>query len=246
MLNKKIALVTGGSKGIGKSIAIKLAEDGYDIAFTYSSDENAANDTLEELNKLGSNSLSIKKDMSIEEDVKEAIKEIEEKLGTVDVLVNNAGITRDGLLMKMKAEDFDRVIEVNLRSVFLTTREIIRPMIKKKYGKIINISSVVGIMGNAGQANYAASKAGVIGFTKSIAKEFASRGVRANAIAPGFVETDMTKVLKEDVKEEMLKNIPLGYFAKPEDVANLVSFLASEKSDYITGQVIQIDGGMNI
>ncbi len=245
-MNKKIALVTGGSKGIGKSIAIKLAEDGYDIAFTYSSDENAANDTLEELNKLGSNSLSIKKDMSIEEDVKEAIKEIEEKLGTVDVLVNNAGITRDGLLMKMKAEDFDRVIEVNLRSVFLTTREIIRPMIKKRYGKIINISSVVGIMGNAGQANYAASKAGVIGFTKSIAKEFASRGVRANAIAPGFVETDMTKVLKEDVKEEMLKNIPLGYFAKPEDVANLVSFLASEKSDYITGQVIQIDGGMNI
>lgn len=245
-MNKKIALVTGGSKGIGKSIAIKLAEDGYDIAFTYSSDENAANDTLEELKKLGSNSLSIKKDMSIEEDVKEAIKEIEEKLGTVDVLVNNAGITRDGLLMKMKAEDFDRVIEVNLRSVFLTTREIIRPMIKKKYGKIINISSVVGIMGNAGQANYAASKAGVIGFTKSIAKEFASRGVRANAIAPGFVETDMTKVLKEDVKEEMLKNIPLGYFAKPEDVANLVSFLASEKSDYITGQVIQIDGGMNI
>jgi 3-oxoacyl-[acyl-carrier protein] reductase len=245
-LNKKIALVTGGSKGIGKSIAIKLAEDGYDIAFTYSSDENAANDTLEELKKLGSNSLSIKKDMSIEEDVKEAIKEIEEKLGTVDVLVNNAGITRDGLLMKMKSEDFDRVIEVNLRSVFLTTREIIRPMIKKKYGKIINISSVVGIMGNAGQANYAASKAGVIGFTKSIAKEFASRGVRANAIAPGFVETDMTKVLKEDVKEEMLKNIPLGYFAKPEDVANLVSFLASEKSDYITGQVIQIDGGMNI
>ena len=245
-MNKKIALVTGGSKGIGKSIAIKLAEDGYDIAFTYSSDENAANDTLEELNKLGSNSLSIKKDMSIEEDVKEAIKEIEEKLGTVDVLVNNAGITRDGLLMKMKSEDFDRVIEVNLRSVFLTTREIIRPMIKKRYGKIINISSVVGIMGNAGQANYAASKAGVIGFTKSIAKEFASRGVRANAIAPGFVETDMTKVLKEDVKEEMLKNIPLGYFAKPEDVANLVSFLASEKADYITGQVIQIDGGMNI
>jgi len=245
-LDKKIALVTGGSKGIGKSIALKLAEDGYDIAFTYSSDENAAHDTLEELNKLGSNTLSIKKDMSIEEDVKEAIKEIEEKLGTVDVLVNNAGITRDGLLMKMKTEDFDRVIEVNLRSVFLTTREVIRPMMKKRYGKIINVSSVVGIMGNAGQANYAASKAGVIGFTKSIAKEFASRGIRANAIAPGFVETDMTKVLKEDVKEEMLKNIPLGYFAKPEDVANLVSFLASEKSDYITGQVIQIDGGMNI
>ncbi len=245
-MDKKIALVTGGSKGIGKSIALKLAEDGYDIAFTYSSDENAAHDTLEELNKLGSNALSIKKDMSIEEDVKEAIKEIEEKLGTVDVLVNNAGITRDGLLMKMKTEDFDRVIEVNLRSVFLTTREVIRPMMKKRYGKIINVSSVVGIMGNAGQANYAASKAGVIGFTKSIAKEFASRGIRANAIAPGFVETDMTKVLKEDVKEEMLKNIPLGYFAKPEDVANLVSFLASEKSDYITGQVIQIDGGMNI
>ncbi len=245
-MDKRVALITGGSKGIGKSIALKLAEDGYDIAFTYSSDENAAHDTLEELNKLGSNALSIKKDMSIEEDVKEAIKEIEEKLGTVDVLVNNAGITRDGLLMKMKTEDFDRVIEVNLRSVFLTTREVIRPMMKKRYGKIINVSSVVGIMGNAGQANYAASKAGVIGFTKSIAKEFASRGIRANAIAPGFVETDMTKVLKEDVKEEMLKNIPLGYFAKPEDVANLVSFLASEKSDYITGQVIQIDGGMNI
>jgi 3-oxoacyl-[acyl-carrier protein] reductase len=245
-LDKRVALITGGSKGIGKSIAIKLASEGYDIAFTYASDDSAASETLEELKKCNPNTLAIKKDMSIEEDVKEAIKEIEEKLGTVDVLVNNAGITRDGLLMKMKAEDFDRVIEVNLRSVFLTTREIIRPMIKKRYGKIINISSVVGIMGNAGQANYAASKAGVIGFTKSIAKEFASRGVRANAIAPGFVETDMTKVLKEDVKEEMLKNIPLGYFAKPEDVANLVSFLASEKSDYITGQVIQIDGGMNI
>lgn len=245
-MDKRVALITGGSKGIGKSIAIKLASEGYDIAFTYASDDSAASETLEELKKCNPNTLAIKKDMSIEEDVKEAIKEIEEKLGTVDVLVNNAGITRDGLLMKMKAEDFDRVIEVNLRSVFLTTREIIRPMIKKRYGKIINISSVVGIMGNAGQANYAASKAGVIGFTKSIAKEFASRGVRANAIAPGFVETDMTKVLKEDVKEEMLKNIPLGYFAKPEDVANLVSFLASEKSDYITGQVIQIDGGMNI
>lgn len=245
-MDKKVALITGGSKGIGKSIALKLAEDGYDIAFTYSSDDDAASKTLEEIKKYTPNVLMIKKDMSIEEDVKEAIKEIEEKLGTVDILINNAGITRDGLLMKMKTEDFDKVIEVNLRSVFLTTREIIRPMMKKRYGKIINVSSVVGIMGNAGQANYAASKAGVIGFTKSIAKEFASRGIRANAIAPGFVETDMTKVLKDEVKEEMLKNIPLGYFAKPEDVANLVSFLASEKSDYITGQVIQIDGGMNI
>lgn len=245
-MDKRVALITGGSKGIGKSIAIKLASEGYDIAFTYASDDSAASETLEELKKYNPNALAIKKDMSIEEDVKEAIKEIEEKLGTLDVLVNNAGITRDGLLMKMKTEDFDKVIEVNLRSVFLTTREIIRPMMKKRYGKIINVSSVVGIMGNAGQANYAASKAGVIGFTKSIAKEFASRGIRANAIAPGFVETDMTKALKEDVKEEMLKNIPLGYFAKPEDVANLVSFLASEKSDYITGQVIQIDGGMNI
>jgi len=245
-LDKRVALITGGSKGIGKSIALKLAEDGYDIAFTYSSDDDAASKTIEEIKKYTPNVLMIKKDMSIEEDVKEAIKEIEERLGTVDILVNNAGITRDGLLMKMKTEDFDKVIEVNLRSVFLTTREIIRPMMKKRYGKIINVSSVVGIMGNAGQANYAASKAGVIGFTKSIAKEFASRGIRANAIAPGFVETDMTKVLTDAVKEEMLKSIPLGYFAKPEDVANLVSFLASEKSDYITGQVIQIDGGMNI
>ncbi|MBC7087102.1 MAG: 3-oxoacyl-[acyl-carrier-protein] reductase [Tissierellales bacterium] len=245
-MDRRVALITGGSKGIGKSIALKLAEDGYDIAFTYSSDDDAASKTIEEIKKYTPNVLMIKKDMSIEEDVKEAIKEIEERLGTVDILVNNAGITRDGLLMKMKTEDFDKVIEVNLRSVFLTTREIIRPMMKKRYGKIINVSSVVGIMGNAGQANYAASKAGVIGFTKSIAKEFASRGIRANAIAPGFVDTDMTKVLTDAVKEEMLKSIPLGYFAKPEDVANLVSFLASEKSDYITGQVIQIDGGMNI
>ena len=172
------------------------------------------------------------------------IKSMEEELGTIDILVNNAGVTKDNLIIRMKEEDWDEIMNVNLKGTFLTTKAVTRIMMKKRYGKIINITSVVGIMGNAGQGNYSASKAGVIGFTKSMAKELASRGIRVNAIAPGFIETDMTEVLKEDIKETMLKSIPLNTFGNPKDIANLVVFLASEKSDYITGQVINVDGGM--
>ena len=199
-----------------------------------------------EIEKMGSNALAIKADVSSKVDVDNMIKLIEKDFGSVDILVNNAGITKDNLLIRMSEEDWDDVISVNLKSAFLTTKAVARSMMKKRYGKIINLSSVVGIMGNAGQANYSASKAGLIGLTKSTAKELASRGIRVNAIAPGFVSTDMTNALSDDVKETMIKAIPLGYFASPKEISDLVVFLASDKSDYITGQVIEIDGGMNI
>ncbi len=245
-MNKKIALVTGASRGIGKEIALALAKEGYNIAFSFNSNREMAEIVKIQIEKTGSKVLAIKADVSSKEDVDNMIKFIGEELGTVDVLVNNAGITKDNLLVRMSEEDWDDVITVNLKSAFLTSKAVARSMMKKRYGKIINLSSVVGIMGNAGQANYSASKAGLIGLTKSTAKELAGRGIRVNAIAPGFVSTDMTSALSDEVKEAMLKAIPLGYFASPKEISNLVVFLASEKSDYITGQVIEIDGGMNI
>lgn len=245
-MDKKIALVTGASRGIGKEIALALAKEGYDIGFTYKSNKEMAESVKSEIEKLGSRALAVKADVSSKEDVDNMIKIIGEELGSVDILVNNAGITKDNLLIRMSEEDWDDVITVNLKSAFLTTKAVARSMMKKRYGKIINLSSVVGIMGNAGQANYSASKAGIIGLTKSTAKELAGRGIRVNAVAPGFVSTDMTNTLSEEVKEMMLSAIPLGYFASPKEISDLVVFLASEKSDYITGQVIEIDGGMNI
>lgn len=243
-LNNKVALITGGSRGIGKAIALELAKNGVNIAINYNSNEARAKEVIEEAKSYGVKAIAIKANVAIGEDVEQMIKQVEEELETIDILVNNAGVTRDNLLIRMKEEDWDEVMDTNLKGTFLCTKAIARSMMKKRYGKIINIASVVGVMGNAGQGNYSASKAGVIGFTKSMAKELASRGIRVNAIAPGFIQTDMTDVLSEDVKEAMLKAIPLNSLGDPKDIANLVVFLSSESSDYITGQVINVDGGM--
>lgn len=243
-LNNKVALVTGASRGIGKEIALELARKGANVGISYVSNPEKANEVIEEISSYGVKAVAVKANVSREEEVLEMIKTIEEELGTIDILVNNAGVTKDNLLIRMKEEDWDEVMNVNLKGTFLCTKAVSRAMMKKKYGKIINITSVVGVMGNAGQGNYSASKAGVIGFTKSMAKELASRGIRVNAIAPGFIQTDMTDVLKDEVKTAMLNAIPLNSFGNPKDIANLVVFLASNSSDYITGQVINVDGGM--
>ncbi len=242
----KIALVTGGTRGIGREIAIELANRGADIAITYSSNEAKALEVIEEIEKIGVRAIAVKANVANNKEVQDMISTVERELGIIDILVNNAGITKDNLLIRMSEEDWESVLDVNLKGVFLCTKAVARSMMKKRYGKIINISSVVGIAGNAGQGNYSASKAGVIGFTKSMARELASRGIRVNAVAPGFIQTDMTDILKEDIKREMIKNIPLGVFGSPKDIANLVGFLASEESDYITGEVIKIDGGMSM
>jgi 3-oxoacyl-[acyl-carrier protein] reductase len=245
-MTTKLALITGGSRGIGKEIALALAKEGNNIAISYGNNSESAMEVVKEIQSFGVEAIAVKADVSIAEDVKNLIKIIEEGLGTIDILVNNAGITKDNLLIRMTEEDWDNVMDVNLKGVFLCTKAVSRSMMKKRYGKIINITSVVGITGNAGQGNYSASKAGVIGFTKSMAKELASRGIRVNAVAPGLIQTDMTNVLKDEVKAEMLKMIPLNTMGNPVDIANLVVFLAGEKSDYITGQIIKIDGGMAI
>ena len=245
-MTTKLALITGGSRGIGKEIALALAKEGNNIAISYGNNAESAMEVVKEIQSFGVEAIAVKADVSIAEDVKNLIKTVEEGLGTIDILVNNAGITKDNLLIRMTEEDWDNVMDVNLKGVFLCTKAVSRSMMKKRYGKIINITSVVGITGNAGQGNYSASKAGVIGFTKSMAKELASRGIRVNAVAPGLIQTDMTNVLKDEVKVEMLKMIPLNTMGNPVDIANLVVFLASEKSDYITGQIIKIDGGMAI
>lgn len=243
-LKSKVALVTGGSRGIGREIALELAKTGVDIAITYVNNLEKASIVIEEIISYGVRAIAIQANVSIEEDVTNMIKTIEKELGSVDILVNNAGVTKDNLLIRMKEDEWDEVMNVNLKGTFLCTKAVSRSMMKKRYGKIINITSVVGIMGNAGQGNYSASKAGVIGFTKSMAKELASRGIRVNAIAPGFIETDMTESLNDEIKEAMINAIPLNSFGSPKDIANVVIFLASENSDYITGQVISVDGGM--
>lgn len=241
LLDGKVALVTGGTRGIGKGICQKFADEGATVVFTYlSSDEKAK--ALQ--SELGENSLAIKSDAAQLEQVEELINQIVEKYGQLDVVVNNAGITRDNLLMRMKEEDWDAVINTNLKSVFNVTKAVQRTMLKQRSGSIINITSVVGVQGNAGQANYAASKAGIIGFTKSVAKELGSRSIRCNAIAPGFIETEMTEALDENVVDEWRKSIPLKRGGTPEDVANAVTFLASDMSSYVTGQTISVCGGM--
>lgn len=239
----KVAVVTGGSRGIGSAVALKLAAAGADVAINYSGSEDRARLLKEEIEKMGARAIIGKADVSNPEDVKAFFELVMNEFGRIDVLVNNAGITKDALIIKMSEEDWDSVINVNLKGVFNCTKAVTRQMMKQRCGKIINISSIVGISGNAGQGNYCASKAGVIGFTKAMARELASRNINVNAVAPGFIATDMTDVLKDDVKESMLRSIPLGKFGEPEDVANLVLFLASDMSNYITGQVMNVDGG---
>lgn len=240
----KVALITGATRGIGKQIALELASQGYNIALNYRKQNEELEALKKEIESQNVKCLTVYGDVSNYEDVEKFIKEIIKEFGKIDVLVNNAGITKDMLLMRMKKEDFESVIDVNLIGTFNVTKNVIPYMMKARNGKIVNISSVVGISGNAGQTNYSASKAGIIGFTKSLAKEVASRNINVNAIAPGFIKTDMTDVLKEEVKEEISKTIPLKRMGEAKDIANLVKFLVSEESNYITGQVINVDGGM--
>lgn len=240
----KVALITGGTRGIGKEIAYTLAEENYDIIINYRTENEELMKLKKEIEQKRVRCLLLKGDVSNFEDCKKLIEEAINRINHIDVLVNNAGITKDMLLMRMKPEDFNEVINVNLIGTFNMTKNVINYMMKERKGRIINVSSVVGISGNAGQTNYAASKAGIIGFTKSLAKEVASRNILVNAIAPGFIQTDMTNILKENVKDEIAKTIPLKRMGTAKDVANVVKFLVSEDSSYITGQVIQVDGGM--
>ncbi|ABP67197.1 3-oxoacyl-(acyl-carrier-protein) reductase [Caldicellulosiruptor saccharolyticus DSM 8903] len=244
LLKDKVALITGASRGIGRAIALKFGQNGANVVINYSSSEFQAQTLKEEIEKLGVKALTIKCDVSNSEEVNAMFSQIEKEFGRLDILVNNAGITKDGLILRMNEEDFDKVIAINLKGAFLCAKAASKIMVKQREGNIINISSVVGIIGNVGQTNYAASKAGIIGLTKSLAKELSSRNIRVNAIAPGFIKTDMTEVLSDKVKEMMLSSIPLGRFGEAEEVANVALFLASSLSSYITGQVIVVDGGM--
>ncbi|MFL0248629.1 3-oxoacyl-[acyl-carrier-protein] reductase [Candidatus Clostridium stratigraminis] len=244
MLTGKVAVVTGAGRGIGKAIALRLAAEGASIVVNYRSSEKEAKDLVTEIREKGGSAECVQGDVSILPDAERVIKFAAEKFGRLDILVNNAGITRDTLLLRMKEEDFDKVLQVNLKGVFNCTKYASAIMLKQKSGRIINISSVVGLIGNAGQANYAAAKAGIIGFTKSIAKEIGARGITVNAIAPGFITTDMTEVLSDKVKEKLIESIPLKKLGSPEDIANCTAFLVSDNASYITGQVINVDGGM--
>lgn len=244
MLTDKTALVTGASRGIGRAVAKMLAAQGAYVYVNYLGSEQAAQETVSEIVKDGGNAEAIQCNVADFKQCGDMVAAIMKKSGRLDILVNNAGITRDGLLMKMSEEDFDQVMDINLKGTFHTIRHASRFMLKQRSGKIVNITSVSGVLGNAGQANYSASKAGVIGLTKSAARELASRGICVNAVAPGYVKTDMTSVLSEQVKEQMLAQIPLGRAALPEEIAGVVLFLASEQSAYMTGQVLHVDGGM--
>lgn len=243
-LEGRNALVTGASRGIGREIALELAREGANVAVNYAGNEAKAQEVVDEIAGMGRQAFAIQCDVSDSSSVANMIKETISRFGSIDILVNNAGITRDRLFMRMGEEDWDAVIETNLKGVFLCSKEVTRPMMKQRFGRIINISSVTGVMGNPGQANYAAAKAGIIGLTKTLAKELAARGINVNAIAPGFIKTDMTDELQEDLKQKMLENIPAGRFGEPSDIAKAVVFLASDDSSYITGQTIHVNGGM--
>ena len=242
----KTAVVTGGSRGIGRAICLELARGGANVVLCYAGNEGAAQETVFACEGAGARALAVRCDVSDAQQVKKLMDAALQTFGRIDILVNNAGITRDGLLMTMKEEAFDAVVDTNLKGAFLCMKGAARPMMKQRYGRIVNVSSVVGLRGNAGQVNYAASKAGVIGMTKSVARELASRGVTANAVAPGFIDTDMTAALPDSAREALLAAIPLQRLGAAEDVARAVAFLASDGAPYITGQVLAVDGGMSM
>ncbi len=244
MLDSKVAIVTGGSRGIGREIVLTLAASGANVVINYVENKELAEKVAEEVKGMGRDVLVVKADVSSGEDVDNLVSATMEKFGRIDILINNAGITRDNLLIRMKEEDWDKVIDTNLKSVFLTSKAISKIMIKQRAGKIVNISSVVASLGNAGQANYVAAKAGVIGLTKTLARELASRNINVNAVAPGFIQTDMTAKLSDEMKEKLLEQIPLARLGTPKDIANMVKFLVSDEASYMTGQLIHVDGGM--
>ena len=244
LLDGRHALVTGASRGIGRAVALAFAAEGASVALNFAGNVAAAEAVRAEIESAGGKAILVPADVSDENAVEDMVKTVTEAFGSIDILVNNAGITRDGLLLRMKEEDWDAVLNTNLKGVFLCTKAVSKFMMKKRYGRIVNMASVMGVTGNASQANYAAAKAGVIGFTKAMAKELASRGITVNAIAPGFIRSDMTDVLPDKVKEAMLAEIPLGRAGEPADVAKAALFLASDQAAYITGQVLKVDGGM--
>ncbi|MFC0214302.1 3-oxoacyl-[acyl-carrier-protein] reductase [Paenibacillus chartarius] len=244
MLTGQVALVTGASRGIGRAIALALAEAGADVAVNYAGSEGAAAEVVERIEAMGRKAVKLKADVGSAEEAEELVKMTLETFGRLDILVNNAGITRDNLIMRMKEEEFDQVINTNLKGVFNCIKAVTRPMMKQRSGRIINISSVVGVLGNPGQANYVAAKAGVIGLTKATARELASRGITVNCVAPGFIETDMTDKLSEDTRAGLTSQIPLARLGQPEDIARAVRFLASSDAAYMTGQTLHVDGGM--
>ena len=242
----KIALVTGGSRGIGRAICLEFARQGADVAVNYAGNEAAARETVEACEAQGVKALAIRADVADPKACEDMVKQVLDAFGRIDILVNNAGITRDGLTLQMKEEDFDAVLDTNLKGAFCCCKAVYRPMMRQRYGRIINMSSIVGLRGNAGQANYAASKAGLIGLTKSLAKELAGRKITVNAVAPGFIDTDMTAVLPQQAKDAMLATIPMARLGQGEDVAHAVAFFASDEAAYITGQVLCVDGGMAV
>lgn len=246
MLNGKVAVITGAGRGIGRAVAVKFAKNGYSVVINYRSSRAKVEELLTEIESIGARAVAVAADISKEDEAKRLIEEAIRKFGRIDVLVNNAGVTKDNLMIRMSEEDFDSVINTNLKGSFLCMKYVSAVMLKQKSGKIINISSIVGLTGNTGQVNYAASKAGIIGMTKAAAKELASRGITVNAVAPGFIESDMTDVLPEKVKEAMLARIPLRRYGKVDEIANAVFYLASDEADYITGQVLVVDGGIAI
>lgn len=243
---RRVALVTGGGRGIGRAVALRLAQEGSNVAISYRSNDASAAEAAEEVRAAGVECETFKGDVASAEDVAALFEGVVEAFGRVDILVNNAGLTRDNLMMRMKEEEFDEVIGTNLKGTYLCTKAALRPMIRARWGRIINISSVVGIVGNAGQANYAASKAGIIGFTKSVAREVAQRGITANVVAPGYVETELTGTLPEKVKDQIRSQVPAGRFGETGEVAEVVAFLAGEGAGYVTGQTLAVDGGMTM
>jgi 3-oxoacyl-[acyl-carrier protein] reductase len=242
----RVVVVTGGTRGIGRAIAFRLAAEGANLAISFRSNDDAAGETAEEVRGAGVECELFKGDVSSPGDVEELFEGVSDAFGRVDILVNNAGITRDNLLMRMREEEFDEVLRTNLKGTYLCTRAVLRSMIRARWGRIVNVSSVVGLVGNAGQANYAASKAGIIGFTKSVAREVAQRGITANAVAQGYVETELTGSLPEKVKDQIRDQVPMGRFGEPEEVAEVVAFLVGEEAGYVTGQTISVDGGMTM